>query len=90
MATYVTTMLRHIAFGGRRRRCYLFADTVEELHRFARGIGCRRWWFHNVRYPHYDLSPTKRHAALQAGALHITAREWIDRHHPRRNKCLIS
>ncbi len=43
MAAYVTVILRHQAFRDPRRRCYLFADTTEELHRFARSIGCRRW-----------------------------------------------
>jgi hypothetical protein len=49
---------------------HLTADTREELHAFARGIGLRREWFQNADNDrwHYDVTPGKRDAALAAGA----------------------
>ena len=58
-----------------KHRCFksgsshLTADTIEELHAFAKRIGLRRTWFQNHRVlPHYDLTPARREAALNAGA----------------------
>ena len=49
--------------------CHLFADSVEELHAFAQGIGMKRSWFqNNPRLPHYDLNENRRRVALEAGA----------------------
>ena len=52
------------------RWAHLTADTREELHAFAQGIGLRRAWFQHAgdyRW-HYDVTPGKRAAALRAGA----------------------
>ena len=55
--------------------CHLTADTLEELHRFAQRIGLRRSWFQNHRVcAHYDLTPLKRHEALMAGAVFMSAK----------------
>lgn len=45
-------------------------DDLEPLHAFAAGLGLKRSWFQprNGIMPHYDLTPTKRLQALQAGA----------------------
>lgn len=60
--------------------CHLLADTVEELHAFAKKLGMRPGWFQpHLRYPHYDLTPGKREQALRLGAGSVTAREWIMR-----------
>ncbi len=65
------------------RSCHLFADTVEELHQFAAGIGLRRCWFQNKRsLPHYDLNGARREAAIRAGAIEadrLTVMEHINR-----------
>lgn len=56
--------------------CHLTADTVEELHAFAKSIGMRREWFQaRSSTPHYDLSPAKRAMALRQGAVFVPARE---------------
>lgn len=55
--------------------CHLTADTLDELHAFAKGIGLRREWFQDTRVPHYDLTPSKRERALRAGALFVSARQ---------------
>jgi hypothetical protein len=53
-------------------------DDIEELHRFAVGIGLRRSWFQGPpkhRHPHYDVTDSKRQQAIAAGAVAITWRE---------------
>jgi hypothetical protein len=57
---------------------------LEELHRFAESIGLRRAWFQNHRVvPHYDLTPSKRAAAVRLGAIETTGidamRRWKER-----------
>lgn len=55
--------------------CHLFADSVGELHAFARGLGLRRAWFQDdPRLPHYDLNPRRREAAVQRGAIEVDRR----------------
>jgi len=57
--------------------CHLTTDgPIEELHAFAERIGLRRVWFQeHPLVPHYDLTATKRAAALAAGALFVPSRE---------------
>jgi hypothetical protein len=71
---YVDSLIRTV----RSRRwpfwssCHLFADSPEELHPFARGLGLRRDWFQDdPRLPHYDLNPRRREAAVQRGAIEV-------------------
>lgn len=51
--------------------CHLTADTIKELHKFAKSIGLRRSWYQPKSKPHYDLTPGKRIRALKAGAINI-------------------
>lgn len=85
MAVYVDEVFSTAPYMGIRRRgwrarqaCHMFADTVEELHRFAQIIGLRRTWFqpHPI-LPHYDLSPRLRAIAIKAGAVEKRLREFI-------------
>lgn len=56
--------------------CHLTADSLTELHAFALRIGLRRAWFQNHPLaPHYDLTPSRRHRALMAGATFVPACE---------------
>jgi hypothetical protein len=59
------------------RWCHMIADTVEELHRFARRIGLKREWFQDTRNPHYDLTPGRRALALRLGAVELPRREFV-------------
>ena len=72
-------MVDEYRFWGRSRlgrTCHLTTDgDEEELHEFARGIRLPRSWFQRGSTPHYDLSGTKRQAALEAGAVFVKARE---------------
>ncbi len=51
--------------------CHMWADTDEELHKFARRIGLQRSWVHlgSGGFLHYDLVPGKRTMAVRAGAV---------------------
>lgn len=50
--------------------CHLVADTLEELHGFARQLGLKRAWFQDrTRYPHYDVTVSVREKALAIGAI---------------------
>jgi len=55
--------------------CHMTADSLEELHAFARSIGLKRGWFQPGRHAHYDLTRSRRAFAVKAGALEIGARE---------------
>ena len=52
-------------------------DSIEELHALAARIGLKRAWFQDKPWPHqhYDVTDTKRQAAIAAGAVPITWRE---------------
>lgn len=51
---------------------------LDELHAFAARIGLQRRWFQGPprhRHPHYDVTDSRRTAAIAAGAVPITWRE---------------
>lgn len=50
--------------------CHLVADTLDELHVFAKRLGLQRAWFQGRSvYPHYDVTLSVRDRALAMGAL---------------------
>ncbi len=54
--------------------CHLTADTLPELHAFARKLGLKRTWFQDYRpHQHYDLTAGKRGQAVGLGAVEIDA-----------------
>lgn len=59
--------------------CHMTSTISEdELHAFARELGLKRSWFQlHRRYPHYDLTPRRRRAAITLGAREVTSREFI-------------
>jgi hypothetical protein len=59
------------------RWSHLTADTTAELHAFAARLGLRRSWFQDVaggRW-HYDVTESKRRAAVRLGAVEVPWRE---------------
>lgn len=57
--------------------CHMLADSLDELHLFAKQLGIKRHWFHrNASYPHYDITRAMRDYAINQGAL-IGSRELI-------------
>lgn len=50
--------------------CHMFADSEKELHAMAAELGLKRRWFQpRSRFPHYDLTRTKRELAVRLGAV---------------------
>jgi hypothetical protein len=81
MSVYVDPVMEH---GGSKtfrwaRSCHMYADTLAELHSLASAIGMRREWFQNsdTRLPHYDLVPTRRVAAVAAGAVEHSREQMV-------------
>lgn len=57
---------------------HLMADSIEELHEFAFGIGLLARAFHRgALHPHYDVTAGQRQRALRHGAVAISAREAV-------------
>ena len=49
---------------------HLLGSDLDELHALAAAIGLRRAWFQDTgRWPHYDVTTTKREEAIAAGAV---------------------
>lgn len=57
---------------------HMIADSLNELHTFAKSIGLKREWFQDKRIPHYDLT-TKRmiSKAIINGANKVTQRQIV-------------
>lgn len=72
MAVYVDNARN--AFG-RMIMCHMIADTLEELHAMASGIGLKREWFQPGSTPHYDVCLGRRALAVKAGAIEVSRRE---------------
>ncbi len=67
------------------RWCHMTADTVEELHAFAKKIGMQRSWFQDKpRHFHYDLVPSRRALAVAAGAVELDIRAYAEMVYARR------
>ena len=65
------------------RWSHLVTDNPDltELHDFAARIGLQRRWFQTSEHayrPHYDVTESKRTAAIAAGAIAIDVRELAD------------
>jgi hypothetical protein len=77
---------------GQRHWCHMMTDDLsaeglQELHRMAAMLGLPRAAFQDKPgLPHYDLTPTRRRAALQHGAQAVSSKEMVTR--CRRRKAL--
>lgn len=61
-----------------RKWFHLTADSLQELHVFAKAIGVTaRAFHHGARHPHYDLTEHQRMNALRSGACLVTTREVV-------------
>jgi hypothetical protein len=81
MTIYVDPLMGHgLKLHGRTvHNCHLFSDTgIDELHAFAERIGVERTWFHDMRIPHYDLTPAPRRLAVSCGAIEVDLRQAVD------------
>jgi hypothetical protein len=61
--------------------CHMMTDgDLVEHHALAEKVGLRREWFQaSPNHPHYDLRPSKRAAAIKAGAVPISGTEMVNR-----------
>lgn len=60
-----------------RRWCHLVSDRdLDELHRFAEGVGLPPRAFHA---DHYDVPAELRDAVVEAGAIEVSSRELLRR-----------
>lgn len=75
MAVYVDNARN--AFG-RMIMCHMIADTLDELHAMASGIGLKREWFQPGSTPHYDVCLWRRTLAIKAGAIEVSRREIVE------------
>lgn len=59
--------------------CHLWSADEVALHRLALQLELKPEWFqgNNLRFRHYDLSPTKRKKAIALGAKEVTAYELV-------------
>lgn len=75
MAIYVDNVrIQHMG----RLWCHLVADTLEELHHFAKLLEVPHRGFHyDASYPHYDITVELRETALKLGAIAGNRKEII-------------
>ena len=67
MAVYVDRA--KVPFKG-KEWCHLMADTLEELHAFAKTVGIDSRLFHrSASYPHYDITLEMRILVIAYGAI---------------------
>ena len=59
--------------------CHLLADSIEELHDFAKELGLKKIYYQHKPLGHYDLTPNKQKLALKLGAQKISTREYLVR-----------
>jgi hypothetical protein len=57
--------------------CHMVADTIEELHNMAMVLGLRKYFQSQAKYPHYDISFTKKAEAMKLGAIEVTQKELL-------------
>ena len=66
-----------VLYGRRVESCHLIADSLDELHQVAKAAGCRRGWFQEGSFPHYDLTHSRRERAIRAGAIPLERRDFV-------------
>lgn len=63
---------------GRVAYAHMTADSIEELHEFAKCIEVKRcWWHSSSKYPHYDINAGKRAVAIEHGAVPLRSVELV-------------
>jgi hypothetical protein len=80
MTVYVDSLHNYgwVLHGQVTPSCHLFTDALDlsELHAIALRIGMRLEWFQDKTLaPHYDLGPSLREAAIEAGAVPVERRQ---------------
>lgn len=93
MSVYVDPMMSCVPTPRWRwnEACHMFADSVDELHAFAKDLGLKREWFQSPgvncspsSLPHYDLTGAMRIKAIRMGAIACTREQraaWREKKH---------
>lgn len=71
-----------VLYGRQVDSCHMTSDglQLDELHAMAARIGLQRRWFQPGRAgrcPHYDLTASRREAAVAAGAVEISSKQLV-------------
>lgn len=80
MSIYVDPLFNHEGSATFRwkRSCHMYADSLDELHSMALNVGMKLAWFQDKpTFPHYDLVPLRRAAAVKLGAIEHTREEMV-------------
>lgn len=64
---YLTDRARHLI-------CVPYS--IGNLHKMAADLGIKRCWFHNAKYPHYDI-PKRRIEEIEAKCEIVTSIEIV-------------
>ena len=59
---------------------HLVADSIPNLHQFAKNMGVKKCWYENKRgkkQPHYDIKAKKVDIAIKNGAIQSTSKEIL-------------
>jgi hypothetical protein len=60
--------------------CHMWADSTEELMKFALSIGLKREWFQDSdNLKHFDLVPSRRRRAIASGAVETDLKQYLER-----------
>lgn len=63
---------------GRKSYAHMVADSLEELHEFAKRIGVKPHFFHRSKTaPHYDITSEQHGVAVAHGAKEVDSREVL-------------
>lgn len=60
--------------------CHLVADTIPNLHEFAKKVGLKRHMFSNKRgknQPHYDVKEKMIQKCIDGGANQVSSKEIV-------------
>jgi hypothetical protein len=77
MAVYVDEAIWHWIG---QRWCHLLADDIEELQRFAAGLGIKQTSYQGppkTSAPHYDITGFERDRAVRLGAIECSRDEIV-------------
>lgn len=82
MTVYVDPLMNHgwMLRGHVTANCHMFTDqlNLSELHEMAKRIGMKLAWFQGeASVPHYDLTGSRREAAIAAGAVEVDRRQAV-------------
>lgn len=66
-----------IMYKGKLRYHLATTLSIKELHAFAERVNIKRCWYHNRRFPHYDITEPQRLAAIEAGAIPVTSKQLV-------------